>query len=269
MKLVHYKPLSGQPSVPPPPDTLPVEALSEVIFRSASLEEALEALKREGYRDPAGNTIVAGIAHLLESLKALRENLSAAGDPGEPHAAGDEGPVKSGAARKKSGARKSSRIIPDSPAGRRPAGFPQGYRLTRDDLAQIEHLEKTLRRVYWGYDPGSIDEELLEKILGGEALRSWQAIKELVATAFRQGLAAGTGSGLRLTTAALHKIARNILKNIFKPARREPRARRSSPHQGGEIFLSIYPAALLRANSFRVSSFCLTRRSIFIIVPQH
>ncbi len=238
MKRVHYKPLSGQPSVPPPPDTLPVEALSEVIFRSASLEEALEALKREGYRDPAGNTIVAGIAHLLESLKALRENLSAAGDPGEPHAAGDEGPVKSGAARKKSGARKSSRLIPDSPAGRRPAGAPQGHRLTRDDLAQLEHLEKTLRRVYWGYDPGSIDEELLEKILGGEALRSWQAIKELNATAFRQGLAAGTGSGLRLTTAALHKIARNVLKNIFKPARREPRARRSSddlhtePHLG-------------------------------------
>ncbi|MBN2243323.1 MAG: VWA domain-containing protein [Acidobacteria bacterium] len=216
-----------------------MEALAEVIFRSTSLEEALEALKREGYHNPAGSTIVAGIADLLEGMKALREQLSAAGSIKEQPAAEDSGPVKSGASRKRAGGRKSTRLIPESSTGKKPLRAPKGQQLVGDDLARLDLLEKTVRRVYWGYDPASVDEELLEKLLGSEALHNWQAIKELTATIFRQGLAtAGTGSGLRLTHAALHKIARNILKNIFKPGRREPRARRDTSDLSTEPHLS-------------------------------
>lgn len=239
MKRIHYKPLSGAPDLPPPSDTLPIEALSEVVFRSASLEEALEALKREGYRDPAGNTIVVGIADLLESLKALREHLYGTDSLKEMPTAGGDGPVKSGASRKRGSSGKSTRLIPDSPDGRKPPLDPGKGQLTGEERTQLDLLEKALRRVYWGYDPGSIDEGQLEKFLGSEALRNWQAIKELNAAVFRQGLAtAGTGSGLRLTTAALHKIARNILKNIFKPARREPTARRDTADLSTEPYLS-------------------------------
>ena len=239
MKHIHYKPLSAHPAFAPPSDTLPAEALTEVIFRSTSLEEALEALKREGYSDPAGNTIVAGIADLLESLKALRATLPGADSLKEMPAATDNGPVKSGASRNRGSGRHSTRLIPESPAGRRPPGFPHARELTGNDRAQLDHLEKTLRRVYWGYDPASVDEELLEELLGREALHNWRAIKGLRETVFRQGLAtAGTGSGLRLTTAALHKIARNILQNIFKPARPEPLARRASADLSTEPHLS-------------------------------
>ncbi len=239
MKRIHYKPLSGHAALSPPPEPFPVEALAEVIFRSASLEEALEALKREGYRDPAGNTIVAGISDLLETLKTLRENRSAAGRLNQGPAAGDDGTVTSGASRNRAGGGESARLIPESAAGRKPPRVPKEPQLSGDDLAQLDHLEKTLRRVYWGYDPASVDEELLEKLLGREALHNWQAIRELASTLFRQGLAtAGTGSGLRLTHAALHKIARNILKNIFKPGRREPRARRATSDLSTEPHLS-------------------------------
>lgn len=227
MKRIHYTPLPDTPDLSPPPYAIPVEALAEVVFRSASFEEALEALKRDGYRDPAGKPIVAGISDLLESLRALREQSPPIGDPAETASAGDDGPVKSGAARKSSGGRESARLIPDGPDDTQPFGSPPSRRPAGDDPAALDRLEKTLRRVYWGYDPGSIDEELLKQVLGDEALHNWRAIKELNATLIRQGLAeTAAGAGLRLTATALKKIARNIIQNIFKPVNPEPPSNR-------------------------------------------
>ena len=77
MKIIHYKPLGHPPALPNSPDTLPVEILSQVIFKNTSMEEALEELRREGFRDPNGKEIFTGMRDLLEKIKHIREALTA------------------------------------------------------------------------------------------------------------------------------------------------------------------------------------------------
>ncbi|MDX1779670.1 MAG: hypothetical protein R3339_12385, partial [Thermodesulfobacteriota bacterium] len=135
MKTIHYKPLLDSPPLQETPEILPLEVFSEVIFQNTSLEDALEELRREGYRDPSGTKLLPGIGDLLKHIKEMREALSAEG----------EGPVKSGVSHHKDTRTGSARIQSTS-SEEKP--FAKSNLLDK-----LTALEKSIKRVYWGFDP--------------------------------------------------------------------------------------------------------------------
>lgn len=205
MKTIHYKPFLDWPSLPQTSEILPVEVFSEVIFQNASLDEALEELRREGYQDSSGKKLLPGIRDLLKHIKEMRETLSAEG----------EGPLKSGVSHHKD-ARTESASIQSSSA--KEIFFAKG-----DLLDKLTALEKSIKRVYWGFDPESIDGKLLEELLGKKAYDEWQTIKNLEKLVLNQGLAERGPSGLSFTSLGLQRITWNILREIFTFRKIDPR----------------------------------------------
>lgn len=208
MKTIYYKPLIDLPAFQQASEAIPVEVLSEVIFKNTSLEDALDELRREGYRDSSGRKVFPGIRDLLEHIKGIREALSAEGD----------GPVKSGGS--------SHKDSPDGSALIQPASSEEIPLATAEHLEKLQALEKLIKRVYWGFDPESIDNNLLEELLGKQALDEWQVIKNLEVLTLKLGLAERGSSGLTLTSRGLQKIAWNILKEIFRFRKTDARPHR-------------------------------------------
>ena len=220
MKTIHYKPLLDSLPLQQTSETLPVEVFSEVIFQNTSLENALAELMREGYRDPSGRKLLPGIGDLLKHIKEMREALSAEG----------EGPVKSGVSRNKDTRTGSARIQSTS-SEERPFA-------KTDLLDKLTALEKSIKRVYWGFDPESIDDKLLEEILGKEALDEWQTIKNLEKLVLSQGLVERGPSGLSFTSLGLQRITWSILKEIFKFRKTDPRLPRLQTLLSTEPYLT-------------------------------
>ena len=240
MKIIHYKPLGHSSALPKSPDTLPVEILSQVIFQNTSMEEALEELRREGFRAPNGKKIFTGMRDLLEKIKEIREALSAKTSfTAFPIASSlSDGPVKSGASMNKDEREGSLHLLPEKMGGTPPLTHQKALTPTADRVNELEKLEKSLKRVYWGYDPKSIDDARLEELLGKDYLEKWQLIKNLDALIFNQGLMEHGTTGLKLTSLGLQKIARNILKEIFKLRKVDPLCRRLSAQHATEPYLT-------------------------------
>ena len=168
MKIIHYKPLGHSPALPKPPETLPVEILSQVIFQNTSMEEALEELRREGFRTPNGKKIFTGMKDLLEKIKEIKEELVAntSFTASTIASALSDGPVKSGASMNKDVREGSLHLLTEKMGGNPPLTHQKALTPTADRLHELEKLEKSLKRVYWGYDPESIDDGRLEAASG-------------------------------------------------------------------------------------------------------
>jgi len=240
MKIIHYKPLGHAPALQQSSDTLPVEALSQVIFQNTSMEEALEELRREGYSTPDGEKIFTGMKDLLEKIREIREEVSA---PTSltllPTTSTDtDGPDKSGASMNKDVREGSLNLEPDKMSSNPPLIHQERLTATADQLNELEKLEKSLKRVYWGYDPKSIDAASLERLLGKDCREKWQMIKNLNTLIFNQGLMERGSAGLTLTSRGLQKIARNILREIFKPRKVDPLCRRLKAQHATEPYLT-------------------------------
>ena len=232
MKLIHYQPTREPIKLNEPQVPFPIEALSQVIFQHTSLEEALEELRREGYIDLNGEKVLKGIKDLLKIIKSIRKETCNNQPPAEspPSIADGDGPVKSGVSMNNNSTGGSARFLSLSPQ--------EALSLSADHFYKLESLEKDLKRVYWGYDLNSIDEKLLEELLGTESLANWQIIKRLNPLMLGQGLAEQGSSGLKLTSLGMQKIAWNILKEIFKPRKNDPLSRRLSSELSMEPYLT-------------------------------
>ena len=132
----------------------------------------------------------------------------------------------------------SLHLVPEMMGGTPPLTSREALTPGADPLHELEKLEKSLKRVYWGYDPESIDDTLLEELLGKDYREKWQLIKNLDALFFNQGLMEHSTTGLKLTSPGLQKIARNILKEIFKPRKVDPLCRRLSAQHATEPHLT-------------------------------
>ena len=222
MKTIHYQPTRDPKEIQEPLPPLPSEVISEVIFKHTSLNEALEELRCEGYATPGGEKILKGIKDLLERIKKIQEEAGATAD--------SNGPVKSGAPMNRASPEGSARLLSLSPK--------EALSLSTDHFQKLERLEKDLKRVYWGYDLNSIDEELLEELLGTECLFNWQLIKNLNSLMLEQGLIEQGPAGLELTSLGLKKTAWNILKEIFKTKKHDPLSRRLNSELSTEPYLT-------------------------------
>ncbi len=205
MKVITYRPLSPDEQLNFPGAPFPVKALADAVHKNQSLQEALEELQKEGYRDEQGEKLFIGIKDLMEEVKKLKEQLAGLLPHDDParrkgsqrqlshndeslyYLPGQDGPPLSGKPMDGASLQALARLLSD--ASRKEKLTAREALMLADHLHTIENLEKDLKRVYWGFDLESIDEEQLEEVLGEDSLKHWQMIKNLAAHMVREGVA--------------------------------------------------------------------------------
>ncbi|GAA1428637.1 VWA domain-containing protein [Microlunatus lacustris] len=106
----------------------------------------------------------------------------------------------------------------ESPTGMRPGGESLGYSEAVEAVAELADLEALEAQLSSG-DPGStlddVDVDLLEKRLGHEAVRDFQALRDLERELEQQGYVTRGDDGLRLTPRAVRRLGQTALKRVF------------------------------------------------------
>jgi len=106
----------------------------------------------------------------------------------------------------------------ESPAGMKPGGQSLGYSEAVEavaELADLEALENQLSQGYAGATLDDVDVDTLEKRLGHEAVRDFQALRDLERELEAQGFLTRTDDGLRLTPQAVRRLGQTALKRVF------------------------------------------------------
>jgi uncharacterized protein with von Willebrand factor type A (vWA) domain len=105
-----------------------------------------------------------------------------------------------------------------SPTGMRPGGGSLGYSEAVEAVAELADLEALEAQLSSG-DPGStlddVDVDLLEKRLGHEAVKDFQALRDLERELEQQGFVTRGDDGLRLTPRAVRRLGQTALKRVF------------------------------------------------------
>lgn len=105
-----------------------------------------------------------------------------------------------------------------SDAGMRPGGESLGYSQAVEavaELADLESLEAQLSAADAGSTLDDVDVDLLESRLGGEAVRDFQALRDLERELEAQGYVQRGDDGLRLTPRAVRRLGQTALKKVF------------------------------------------------------
>jgi uncharacterized protein with von Willebrand factor type A (vWA) domain len=106
----------------------------------------------------------------------------------------------------------------ETPAGMRPGGESLGYREAVEavaELADLEALQAQLAQSEVGSTLDDVDVDLLEQRLGAEAVRDFQALRDLERELERQGYLTRSEDGLRLTPRAVRRLGQTALRRVF------------------------------------------------------
>ncbi len=106
----------------------------------------------------------------------------------------------------------------ESPAGMRPGGESLGYSDAVEavaEIADLEALEAQLSQNHPGATLDDVDVDTLEKRLGHEAVRDFQALRDLERELEEQGYLTRGDDGLRLTPRAVRRLGQTALKRVF------------------------------------------------------
>ena len=105
-----------------------------------------------------------------------------------------------------------------SDAGMRPGGEGLGYSEAVEAVAELADLEALEAQLSQG-DPGStlddVDVDLLASRLGHEAVRDFQALRDLERELEEQGYLARGDDGMRLTPRAVRRLGQSALRRVF------------------------------------------------------
>ena len=113
-----------------------------------------------------------------------------------------------------------------------PVTLQEAMRLM-EELAEMENLERQLRRAQ---DPASlekIDPAQVEKLLGERAAEDLKRLSELTKKLEEAGYLEQVGDRLQLTARAIRKIADKALRDIFAHLKRDRFGRHVIDHRGG------------------------------------
>src|SRR4051812_26476645 len=105
-----------------------------------------------------------------------------------------------------------------SDAGMRPGGEGLGYSEAVEavaELADLEALEAQLSQSGYGSTLDDVDVDLLEQRLGNEAVRDFQALRDLERELEEQGYLSRGDDGMRLTPRAVCRLGQTALKRVF------------------------------------------------------
>jgi uncharacterized protein with von Willebrand factor type A (vWA) domain len=106
----------------------------------------------------------------------------------------------------------------ESATGMRPGGEPLGYSQAVEavaELADLEALESQLSQSNPVSTLDDVDVDLLEKRLGHEAVRDFQALRDLERELEQQGYLTRGDDGLRLTPRAVRRLGQTALRRVF------------------------------------------------------
>jgi uncharacterized protein with von Willebrand factor type A (vWA) domain len=107
----------------------------------------------------------------------------------------------------------------ESPAGMRPGGESLGYSDAVEavaELADLEALEAQLSQGHPGATLDDVDVDMLEKRLGHEAVKDFEALRDLERELEAQGYLTRGDDGLRLTPRAVRRLGQTALKRVFE-----------------------------------------------------
>ena len=105
-----------------------------------------------------------------------------------------------------------------SDAGMRPGGEGLGYSEAVEavaEIADLEALEAQLSQSGYGSTLDDVDVDLLEERLGQEAVRDFQALRDLERELEEQGYLSRGDDGMRLTPRAVRRLGQTALKRVF------------------------------------------------------
>ncbi|MBN2108248.1 MAG: hypothetical protein JW832_12560 [Deltaproteobacteria bacterium] len=253
MKTYTYQPGSGPIPGADSDGTDPLDALAKVIFRHDSLDTAVKELQRRGVKGDDGSKIFVGLKDLLEQVKQKKKaalhdlNLDAM-DMGLLEKISEFAEALPYGSDARGAFRKSSSHLPETML---PLAQYLDDRFNRDGqklslreaqllsgtVKDLDRLEKTLHSARWGSSFEAVDDSLIEKALGSDALAKWQAIKNLPSMLVERGLASQSRTQLMFTPAGLQKTAWGMLREIVKPGRNEKLCRRASAGLNTEPYL--------------------------------
>ena len=105
-----------------------------------------------------------------------------------------------------------------SDAGMRPGGESLGYSDAVEavaEIADLEALEAQMSQSGFGSTLDDVDVDLLEQRLGHEAVRDFQALRDLERELEEQGYLSRGDDGMRLTPRAVRRLGQTALKRVF------------------------------------------------------
>jgi uncharacterized protein with von Willebrand factor type A (vWA) domain len=109
--------------------------------------------------------------------------------------------------------------------------MPEAMRLM-EELSQMAELEQQVRRAQGPKDIEKIDPAEVARLLGPEAARDLERLKEIARKLEEAGYLEGEGGQLRLTARAIRKIADKALHDIFAHLKRDRFGRHAVEHRG-------------------------------------
>jgi uncharacterized protein with von Willebrand factor type A (vWA) domain len=99
-------------------------------------------------------------------------------------------------------------------AGERSMGYADGTEALAD-LADLDELADLAAQDYPGASLADIDEELVERALGQQAVRDLQQLRQIERELQRQGYLEQSGQGLQLSPRALRRLGATALRKVF------------------------------------------------------
>jgi uncharacterized protein with von Willebrand factor type A (vWA) domain len=101
-----------------------------------------------------------------------------------------------------------------------------------EDLQQMDELERQLRGAHGPEDLDRVDRAELERLLGPEAARDLERLRELARKLKEAGYLEQKGDRLELTARAIRKIADKALRDVFAHLKRDRFGRHVVEHRG-------------------------------------
>ncbi|HET8594480.1 MAG TPA: hypothetical protein VFM07_04480 [Intrasporangium sp.] len=106
-----------------------------------------------------------------------------------------------------------------TPVEMQPGGEPLGYGAAVEavaEMADLEALTEQMSQGYFGATLDDVDVERLERHLGADAARDFEALRRLERELERQGYLTHAEDGLRLTPRAVRRLGETALRRVFE-----------------------------------------------------
>ena len=90
-----------------------------------------------------------------------------------------------------------------------------------DQLQQMDQLERQLKGIQGPEDMENLDESKIRELLGEEAMRSWEELKNLMKRLEEAGYIRRRGDKLELTPRGIRKIGQKAIRDIFSRLKKD------------------------------------------------